>query len=42
MGLHEKSDREKRKRKYAEQFAKTAENKRRKAEKRKKKFGGHK
>lgn len=42
MGLHEKSDREKRKRKYAEQFTKTAENKRRKTEKRKKKFGGHK
>jgi len=34
MGMHKNSDHEKRKRKYAEQFAKTAENKRRKAEKR--------
>lgn len=41
MGDHHKSDKEKRKRKYAEQFARTAENKRRKAEKRKKKFGGN-
>ncbi len=32
MGLHSKSDKEKRK--YAEQFAKTAENKKRKALKR--------
>lgn len=39
MGLHHKSDKEKRKRKYADQFAKTAENKKRKAEKRKKKLG---
>lgn len=38
MGRHSKSDRETRKRKYAEQFAKTAENKRRKALKREKKF----
>lgn len=37
MGLHDKSDREKRKRKYSEQFIKTAENKKRKAEKRNKK-----
>ncbi len=34
MGLHSHSNKEVRKRKYAEQFAKTAENKRRKAEKR--------
>ncbi len=40
MGRHEKSNREVRKRKYKEQFAKTAENKRRKAEKRKKKLEG--
>ena len=38
MGLHSKSNREVRKRKYAEQFARTAENKKRKAEKRKKKL----
>ena len=38
MGTHHKSNKEVRKRKYAEQFAKTAENKRRKAEKRAKKF----
>ena len=36
MGLHTKSNRETRKRKYAEQFAKTAENKKRKAGKREK------
>ncbi len=36
MGLHKNSDHEKRKRKYAEQFAKTAENKKRKALKRQK------
>lgn len=42
MGTHSKSDREKRKRKYAEQFARTAENKKRKAEKRQKKLGGKK
>ena len=34
MGDHHKSNKEVRKRKYAEQFAKTAENKKRKAEKR--------
>ena len=34
MGLHSHSNKEVRKRKYAEQFAKTAQNKRRKAEKR--------
>lgn len=34
MGLHSKSDREKRKRKYAEQFARTKANKDRKAKKR--------
>ena len=34
MGLHSHSNKEVRKKKYAEQFAKTAENKRRKAEKR--------
>ena len=39
MGQHTKSNRETRKRKYAEQFARTAENKKRKAEKREKKFG---
>lgn len=38
MGLHKNSDHEKRKRKYAEQFAKTAENKKRKALKREKKL----
>ena len=38
MGLHSKSNKEIRKRKYAEQFARTAENKKRKAEKRKKKL----
>ena len=38
MGTHTKSNREVRKRKYAEQFAKTAANKKRKAEKREKKF----
>ena len=38
MGLHSKSNRETRKRKYTEQFARTAENKKRKAEKRKKKL----
>ena len=39
MGLHSKSNKEKRKKKYAEQFARTAENKKRKAEKRVKRFG---
>lgn len=34
MGTHSKSNKEVRKRKYAEQFAKTAENKKRKAKKR--------
>lgn len=34
MGLHTHSNREVRKRKYAEQFAKTANNKKRKVEKR--------
>lgn len=38
MGLHTKSNREVRKRKYAEQFTRTAENKKRKAEKREKRF----
>lgn len=38
MGLHSKSNKEKRKKKYAEQFARTAENKKRKAEKRAKRF----
>lgn len=38
MGLHSKSNKETRKRKYAEQFAKTAENKKRKEEKRKKRY----
>lgn len=42
MGLHSKSDKEKRKRKYAEQFARTAENKAKKIEKRNKKLGGNK
>ena len=37
MGTHHKSNKEVRKRKYAEQFARTAENKKRKAEKRQKK-----
>lgn len=41
MGLHHKSNREVRKRKYAEQFARTAENKKRRAEKRNKKLGGN-
>ena len=40
MGLHHKSNRETRKKKYAEQFAKTAENKKRKALKREKKLRG--
>lgn len=39
MGLHDKSNREIRKRKYAEQFAKTQANKKRKAEKRARKLG---
>lgn len=34
MGLHTKSDKEKRKRKYAEQFARTKANKERRAKKR--------
>lgn len=34
MGLHVNSDKETRKKKYAEQFAKTIANKKRKAEKR--------
>lgn len=38
MGDHHKSNKEIRKRKYADQFAKTVENKKRKAEKRKKKL----
>lgn len=38
MGLHSKSNKEVRKRKYAEQFTKTAQNKKRKALKREKKF----
>lgn len=38
MGKHSKSNKETRKRKYAEQFAKTAQNKKRKAEKRTRKF----
>ena len=37
MGEHHKSDREKRKRKYAEQFKKTAENKRKRIAKEQKK-----
>lgn len=37
MGLHTHSDKEKRKRKYAEQFARTAENKRKRIEKAQKK-----
>ena len=36
MGTHHKSNKEVRKRKYAEQFAKTVENKKRKALKREK------
>lgn len=36
MGLHSKSNKEVRKRKYAEQFAKTVQNKKRKALKREK------
>lgn len=39
MGLHTKSNKETRKRKYADQFAKTKENKRRKADKRARKLG---
>lgn len=39
MGLHSKSNKEIRKRKYAEQFARTAANKKRKAEKRARKLG---
>lgn len=38
MGLHSKSNKEVRKRKYAEQFAKTSANKKRKEEKRLKKL----
>lgn len=38
MGTHHKSNKEVRKRKYAEQFARTAENKKRKEEKRQKKL----
>ncbi len=38
MGLHHKSNRENRKRKYAEQFARTTENKKRKADKRAKRL----
>lgn len=38
MGQHTKSDREKRKRKYAEQFARTKANKERRAKKRERKF----
>lgn len=41
MGLHSKSNKEIRKRKYAEQFAKTAENKKRKALKRENKRKGN-
>lgn len=40
MGMHSKSNKEVRKRKYAEQFARTAENKKRKALKREKKLHG--
>lgn len=39
MGTHSKSNKEIRKRKYAEQFARTEANKKRKAEKRKRKLG---
>lgn len=42
MGLHHKSNKENRKRKYAEQFARTAENKKRKAEKRAKRLSREK
>lgn len=38
MGMHSKSNKEKRKRKYAEQFTKTYENKKRKAIKRENKL----
>ena len=38
MGLHSKSNKEVRKRKYAEQFQRTLENKKRKKEKREKKL----
>lgn len=38
MGLHSKSNKEVRKRKYAEQFAKTEANKKRKALKREKRL----
>ena len=41
MGLHSHSNKETRKRKYAEQFTKTAENKKRKALKREKKLKKH-
>lgn len=39
MGLHSHSNKEVRKRKYADQFAKTLANKKRKAEKRLKRLG---
>lgn len=39
MGTHSKSNKEVRKRKYAEQYNKTAQNKKRKAEKRERKLG---
>lgn len=39
MGTHSKSNKEVRKRKYAEQYNKTAQNKKRKAEKRARKLG---
>ena len=42
MGDHHKSNKEVRKRKYAEQFAKTEVNKRRKAKQREKKFNKNK
>lgn len=42
MGDHHKSNKEVRKRKYAEQFAKTEANKRRKAKKRELKFNKNK
>ena len=38
MGLHSKSNKEVRKKKYAEQFAKTEANKKRKADKRQRKL----
>lgn len=38
MGTHSKSNKEVRKRKYAEQFAKTAENKKKKSRKENKKI----